>query len=1103
MSQLDNINNQQLLQNKYPDPEEIDTTADFERTTVEQYRYLLNKHASAATSIINNTSSLNGGWNESILEKFSFIPENYININPVEIIFKDKKYIIHFATTFKDFNQTSDDIFETQSYNEQELMKSHIEGDHIYMENIVLFQITHIDILKSLITHICHCRANELKICIEKDYIRNLMINIPEINYIQFSIIGNNKLVFKSENIYKWNGTTNSRIYLDWYSKCSKFLNTFFQKNIEPLEFPLEILDSVQYKLIPKFSCIVNIMDMFKHLMNNQSNNIKMITVNYDKTDALFNGNNKTQYFYQPKTGNIDITHVDSVANCLVIYMNIYFSDNIYLNSIYIHKSGIITMNFKTIHQEISSVFMNIVERSAEKVFKNDLVMYNLFTFVCTSIKYKPTYDDYIKMFTGFDTSYAFISKEPFNKTVFDAITEFGYDNRYNTNTSVMYQCDDLYSDETLEKYYEEYINNKHGISRSYTNIECIPEILINYVDKTNFITFRCKKFTSIQEIRINIMIFLPLFKLSTVHDENNSIKTTKEIFADINDKNLSIDDIFTRLISIPSKRNLENLTNVDPVLFSSRNVGEGKHKSYSAICAQDAQRPSILNRKEFEIISEKYPERVSDLKNQTYGNRLYLCCSSNEYPYINYHYYANQPCIVRCTSKPSNRAQFDLCSNALSVRNSEHNNSKISMNILDWTENLQNGRRCRLPDILRNIFPDCVCIPYFEILNKYGTIQNWYSSIFKINACSLRAVYDSEDSSMEFYIRDINKNYIVFSIQIHNNHNLYFVVHEKTGVPLNVASNPIFLERIKKLYTKTIQDSHFIKGFAHIYKQITGFRERNDEPLEVIIDELYKKYNILFITNHPLRLAIDFILGYIKDNVVYPVSRTEYIGSEQNIVHDYRCKIAENIYKDLMLGRLKLPKHTDYDDEYMNKLLNKDSQYLLTTDLETLAGCIGNKDYDIPITLFEPVKSNLLHSTYKQCKIVDVESKILTMLGLNISFVNDINKQYNIDVEDKCRKILDSFLLNYVYFHKNFTLNDFIEYVLSFESIYDDNVTDFNINSLWTDKYSIKTNKKLMREYIEQHYNLKSNNNVLSVINPILRSSIKPPRNCEIKHLM
>ena len=251
------------------------------------------------------------------------------------------------------------------------------------------------------------------------------------------------------------------------------------------------------------------------------------------------------------------------------------------------------------------------------------------------------------------------------------------------------------------------------------------------------------------------------------------------------------------------------------------------------------------------------------------------------------------------------------------------------------------------------------------------------------------------------------------------------------------------------------------------------------------------------------MRLAIDFILGYIKDNVVYPVSRTEYIGSEQNIVHDYRCKIAENIYKDLMLGRLKLPKHTDYDDEYMHKLLNKDSQYLLTTDLETLAGCIGNKDYDIPITLFEPVKSNLLHSTYKQCKIVDVESKILTMLGLNISFVNDINKQYNIDVEDKCRKILDSFLLNYVYFHKNFTLNDFIEYVLSFESIYDDNVTDFNINSLWTDKYSIKTNKKLMREYIEQHYNLKSNNNVLSVINPILRSSIKPPRNCEIKHLM
>jgi hypothetical protein len=130
--------------------------------------------------------------------------------------------------------------------------------------------------------------------------------------------------------------------------------------------------------------------------------------------------------------------------------------------------------------------------------------------------------------------------------------------------------------------------------------------------------------------------------------------------------------------------------------------------------------------------------------------------------------------------------------------------------------------------------------------------------------------------------------------------------------------------------------------------------------------------------------------------------------------------------------------------------------------------------------------------------------SKIMTITGYNNIILSKIRPEFSIlSPNEGIQHVLIMFLVNFAYFHSEFSKEDFKNYLLSFEGLIDDQHDQIEPNQDWYDKYSVMIPKELLINSIRKFCLNITENNLFLLINNYIKSELKPPRNCEIKTIM
>jgi hypothetical protein len=246
-----------------------------------------------------------------------------------------------------------------------------------------------------------------------------------------------------------------------------------------------------------------------------------------------------------------------------------------------------------------------------------------------------------------------------------------------------------------------------------------------------------------------------------------------------------------------------------------------------------------------------------------------------------------------------------------------------------------------------------------------------------------------------------------------------------------------------------------------------------------------------------------NYITCIIRHGKLFSVPIVRYYIDEPDL-SKYNCKNAKNIYREFNNGKYELPKadDTDFDTNFVEQF-NQDSwQYIYTTDIENLVGCGKHKIYNLPNLIFDGNKK--ITSNYNTKRIIDVQSKIMSIIGYNNVILNNVRPDFTVlSPNEGIHNILNILLINFAYFNTEFTKDEFQKYVLNCKYLIDDEHEEIESNQDWYNKFDVKIPRKMLIDSIRKFCLNITNDNLFGVINNILKSDLRPPRDCDIKTII
>jgi hypothetical protein len=332
-------------------------------------------------------------------------------------------------------------------------------------------------------------------------------------------------------------------------------------------------------------------------------------------------------------------------------------------------------------------------------------------------------------------------------------------------------------------------------------------------------------------------------------------------------------------------KKYLKVLIQTDPILFGPRTI-KNAMRSYSGIRQKQHQRVVIITEDEYDFLHEKIPQSVANIKNLSFPNhRLCLLCPFKKSSVLNFHVIPNQPCIVRCTVKSSNKSQYNFCANALDVlhkmdiKNRFENQTTILYNPL-----ISPGRTCYLPFELSSIFENFVLLKLSTNATDITMFvkDNYSASPFIIKRNEKNLVYDV---ITEF---NGNENYIL--IMQPDNIEEYFVI-------LNTLTNkPMYFNKqveIKKFFSDRFRKTDTQYKFLGICKKLLGIDLSEyiiENTIEWLFKHIHEKYNAVFVIDkeyiqgvvYKNRFYMTNLLYWFFKDVSYTITLSDVIKSVQ-----------------------------------------------------------------------------------------------------------------------------------------------------------------------------------------------------------------------------
>lgn len=315
-------------------------------------------------------------------------------------------------------------------------------------------------------------------------------------------------------------------------------------------------------------------------------------------------------------------------------------------------------------------------------------------------------------------------------------------------------------------------------------------------------------------------------------------------------------------------KKLLKLLTRIDPTLFGPRYIGT-KNRSYSGLCQKKEQRPIPLTEHEYNELRKnpELHESLAKVQNQTYPDQsLCLFCADKVYKFLNYHHFPNQKCIVRCTSKGSNKTQYEYCSKDLGAENpvkiqNRYENQTITL----YNALITKGRKCRVPeeikDVLTNYILAKLVIPYGRIdsycMDTWGKhafiIQRHMDKSGDIWVCrkyNIKTDYSNEFDYVLILESEGDQSYFVFLTEGNNPKPLVFSDNEEI--------KEFFITHVKQ----TNDNNDFFRHLERVLNINLG--EYSMQPMKTILNALKDKYGLTFIVDE------SFIVGVMKQSIIY-----------------------------------------------------------------------------------------------------------------------------------------------------------------------------------------------------------------------------------------
>lgn len=570
----------------------------------------------------------------------------------------------------------------------------------------------------------------------------------------------------------------------------------------------------------------------------------------------------------------------------------------------------------------------------------------------------------YVIVFNDINASFVIHGVNP--KDVNGPITELLLENipqkKFDTKTSLMFTSYNFYS--VCYWYNMMYLKNAHEfITTNIINKDIAPttHIIVNDNDMTvtldkipsfkNLIfaaSMIIGSLSKIESIELLNEMGSDLYELSSdlsEMDDNNdntndntsddtSKKTKKKKKSKTKIKSSDIIDAINKKLDINgirasamkhNKQLLKTLTKIDPVLFGPRIIGK-KSRSYSGLCQKKEQRPVPITEIEYDALmnyhDDTIKQSIAKLQNQTYPNqKLCLFCPDKEYYFMNYHYFPNQKCIVRCTAKTSNKTQYDFCTKALGT---EHpitiSNKYENQTVTLYNALISDGRKCKLPEELRTLLPNYILlkiIPEFDnitqiVMERYGKqpfiIRREIVPKGDIFICTHYSVLSEYNSEYEY----------ILTLQSESDRGYFILVTEGAKPqPFILSEHPEIRDFIVSHIRVNNDNNNFIRYIENVLN--INFTDLADKPLSYILEFLTDNYKVKYVIHR-------------EKNIVYGilVDKTYYMTP----LFYWRTTIQEMI--------------------------------MHTIDIETVAEGIRKKEYDLPnITTLDHAKIKTIYIDY------------------------------------------------------------------------------------------------------------------------------------------
>lgn len=836
-------------------------------------------------------------------------------------------------------------------------------------------------------------------------------------------------------------------------NKLNNYEDFFYKDYYQTATYVKKLLTNLEKQKISKYDMHMNISQMVVTLIyagpTQSHSNINIsklfnlhhigkfskIYIHSNDIDSFQSNPRPMQYVKVHSSATNVFKGITSLYNTCSLYWGLEIDKGLTLHHIEIGSNMTINFIFTNInsqstYEELSSKLKTWMDENCIDVLKKIKLwecIYNV------DFNYK----NYIPYFNGISAS---INVGNVSISDIDSLNEILLQEtcklKFRTRTSLQMNG---YGFSTLGSYYKlMYLNSVHEfLTSNIVYKDMLPTIHVG-LNSPNDLTISVSNSFSFDELVFSFGYILSIF--SKLNKQTDIIKS-----ADLNIESIRKNS------SKYGKNLLKILEKMDPRLFGPRKVGKN-FRSFSGLCQKPKQRSVPITMDEYEYLRTIVPDSVANLRNQTYPEqRIYLFCPYKKFSFLNYHIFPNQLCIVRCTTKPSNKTQYNYCASALeaehtSVIQNKYENQTITL----YNPLITKGRKCRLPEELKMILVDYILLKLNIDVSVHKYCLNTYNkSPFIIRRDPNRQTY----SILTEYNEELD---YVLILQSELNEDYFIFLNDDTGDPLIFSNN----EEIKKFFIDNVRKTNSQYNFFNFLEKLfgTALSQHYGKIIKDILNLIKSEFDVKFIVHDK------FIRGVLWKNCVCLTPKFYWVFDDNDLSTIPLFKAIESVIN----GKFKFPSINLLNDEYIKEIYRDFSD-----------GKIHMVNFHNTPMLVDPFELSAKWNL-KDVIIFDRKAILMNLYNINIA------KKY--DTKGHQIKILNvaDVLKNYIYIYlmenNSISVNNILAQLKSLNVVYEkETFIEYTDNKYKTfvSWRSSKVNENDFNEYFSKYASLTVNDNI------------------------